>query len=263
MANQPLDVSLAPLGALSTASGIFQPSLYGATPERADAGAAVIGSDVAYQQTVATTVNGVSCMDDRLHGDLRLAGGGATLALMKNFIFGGNSLSDDLRRLRAQGFYVLLHEDCGALAKLLAIVARLADVNAPGYRLLEADGVVVDMSLREEIAKWATRMQPDYADTDAAKEAANEVQPVAGDHVAGYLALIDRPNVTLAAAGEIEQASGLKTLVVTAWAADDAASRLTDDPAAQKRASTLAKLFSAETVLALGGPELVAALVRR
>lgn len=263
MANQPLDIILAPLGALGTASGTFQSSAYGVTAERVEAGAAIIGNESAYQTTQAAPLDGVACMDDRLNGALRLAGGGVSLALMKNFIFGGEQLSEDLRWLRDHGFYVLLHDDCGALAKLMAIVNRLTDVNAAGYQLLEADGVAVEMNLREEISKWATRLHVDYADVAAAKEVANEVQPVVGDHVAGYLALIERPGVTLGAAADIEAVSGLKSFVITTWAADEAAGVMTADATTQRRAGILAKLFSAETVLVLGGPELVTALLKR
>lgn len=264
MANQPsLDISVAPLGALSTTSGTFQPSLYGASSAQAQAGTQIIGGSDAYMSTQASMKDGVCCMDDRLDGWLRLAGGALLPALMKNFVHDGELLSGDLRWLKEHGFYLLLHEDCGALAKLLTILARLQNPEAAGYRLLEADGVYADAGDRRAVAAWAATVTPDYADVDAAKEMVHEVQPVVGQHVAGYVSLIDRPGVTLDAAKKIEDASSLKTLVVTLWVADEIAAYLTDDETLRRRAALLARVFSAETVLVLGGPEMVAALVKR
>jgi|GEM_PF-3104803 len=264
MANQSsLDIAIAPLGALSTASGTFQPSAYGASNAQVEAGARIIGSANAYSSVGASALQGVCCMDDRLEGWLRLAGGALALALMKNFAQGGTLLSEDLRWLKAQGFYLLFHEDCGALANVLTILGLLSDSNAAGYRLLEADGVVVSMDDRRAIAAWAAGITAGYVDVDAARQVVHEIQPFMGQHVAGYATVIDRPNTTFDAAKKVEDASGLKTFVITTWVADQAAPLITADPSLQRRAATVAKVLSAQAVLLLGGPEMVTGLVKR
>ena len=253
------------LGELAEARGTFQPSAY--TVESPDtaipAGKLVLTQPRNFIRVDEDTTLGVSCMDDRLRSPFRLAGGALSLALMLHFLTREGRFSANLRSLKSLGFYLKLHEDCGALALWLQLVRQLTDVNAEGYKVLAATGIEVTMPERKEIAAWAATLTADYLDLDAAITVIDEFEPSGGTHMAGYGLIIDRDQTVFDGRAELERLSGLKTFGITTWVARSAAARMTNNAQHARLAAILAQLFSAQALLALGGPGLITALVSR
>jgi len=212
----------------------------------------------------------VICVEDRLYPNgqrkqaPRLAGGALALGLMRNLIFGGALLSQDLQELRSLGLYVALHDDCGALRLAPELIpAELSHINAGGYRLLEALGLRIPMLVRQRIAEWARRVPKDYVDTAAAMQVVNEVEPTVGTHNA-VLAAVSLVSGESFVAGPrlFTDTGGLTGFAFDPWVAERDGHRIAvsqDDAAA---AAALAQVFTAQVLLTLGGQDLQVVLHR-
>src|SRR6266496_3830760 len=140
------------LSNLAPTRGQLGPDHSHATPAHMDTAIAIAVDPSSYSQKLEGCV---ICVEDRLYPNgqrkqaPRLAGGALALGLMRNLIFGGALLSQDLQELRSLGLYVALHDDCGALRLAPELIpAELSHINAGGYRLLEALGLRIPMMVR-------------------------------------------------------------------------------------------------------------------
>lgn len=205
----------------------------------------------------------VVCVEDRLHrNDPRLAGGALSLALMRNFIFGGARLSGDLRELEAQGHRLALHEDCGAL-KLVSglVIDELSKTDARGYQLLAAMGVDVPSKIRQRIAVWAKAFPRDYVDLAQALKVVHEIDPVPGEHNAVFAAISREDGVSFVGGPRLKRdTNGLLAFAFDPWVARRSARRIGVSREDQVAAEMLALVFTAQVFLTLGGPDLRVAL---
>jgi len=251
----------ATLGKFATAKGQLGAVRSGAT-ERQMAIVTDILTDPDSFGPVGTTV---ICVEDRLHRpDPRLAGGALSLALMYNFVSGGTLLSADLRKLKAEGFRLALHRDCGALGLVATgfVATELSNVNAEGYKLLGAMGYDVPATIRRQIAEWARKLPANYVDRDAAMAIVDEIDDVEGQHNAVAAAMSMEDGVSFIGGPRLKrETGGLLSFGFDPWIAERSARRLADG---DKRAvaRTLALVFTAQVFLTLGGPDLRIALHR-
>lgn len=225
--------------------------------------ATTIVTDSSSYGRVGTTV---VCVEDRLHRlDPRLAGGALSLALMRNLLYGGSLLSEDLRDLKARGFRLALHDDCGALALVAKgfVASQLSDVNAEGYKLLAAMGYDVPMNVRKRIALWARNLPASYVDLETGMKFVDELDQIVGAHNAVFAAVSQKEGVSFIGGPQFKkQTHGLLSFVFDPWAARSNARRMTDSQDDASAAETLALLFTAQVFLTLGGPDLRIALHR-
>jgi len=255
------EVQIFTLGDLAAAKGKL-----GAAHSRATNGqmatATTILTDPASYGSVGTTV---ICVEDRLHRfDPRLAGGALSLALMYNFMHGGTRLSQDLLELKARGFHLALHADCGALGLVAKdfVATELTNVNAEGYKLLASMGIKVPMAVRERIAAWARNLPAGYADVEAAQKAVDEIDQITGQHNAVFAAVSARNGRSFTGGPRLKAATnGLLSFAFDPWVAKPNAQRMGGTSDDQAVAETLALVFTAQVFLALGGPDLKVALL--
>lgn len=255
------ETQLAVLGELANARGKLGPNHSHATSAQMATATAIVTDRTSYGRVGTTVV----CVEDRLHRlDPRLAGGALSLALMRNFLYGGRRLSADMRELRALDFRLALHQDCGAL-KLVSgvVVSELGSTAAEGYVLLRAMGVNVPLAVRRRIAAWARTFPADYVDLDAARKLAHEVDSIQGEHNAVFAAVNLQEGVSFTAGPRLKrETGGLLAFAFDPWVARRVAARIAvnrDDAAA---AETLALVFTAQVFLTLGGKDLRIALHR-
>ena len=248
------------LGDLADARGKLGPAHSKATQAQMAVATSVVSDATSYSSQLDGCV---ACVEDRLHRNSpRLAGGALSLALMHHLIFGGAHLSDSLRELKAQGFRLALHEDCGAL-KLVAglVIDELSDTNARGYALLGAMGVDVPATIRRRIADWARAFPRDYVDMDEALKIVHEVDPVPGEHNAVFAAVSREDGVSFVGGPRIKrETNGLLAFAFDPWVARREAQRIGVSRDDQTAAEMLALLFTAQVFLTLGGPDLRVAL---
>lgn len=248
------------LGELADARGKLGPAHSKATQPQMATATAVVTDATSYSSQLDSCV---ACVEDRLHRNSpRLAGGALSLALMYNLIFGGAHLSGNLRELKAQGFRLALHEDCGAL-KLVSglVIEELSDVNARGYTLLGAMGVDVPMKIRSRIAAWAATFPRDYVDMDEALKIVHEVDPVPGQHNAVFAAISRENGVSFTGGPRLKrETNGLLAFAFDSWVARREAQRIGVSRDDQVAAEMLALVFTAQVFLTLGGPDLRVAL---
>lgn len=248
------------LGKLADARGKLGPAHSKASqPQMATA--ISIGTDAS---SYSSQLGGcVICVEDRLHrNDPRLAGGALSLALMRNLIFGGTRLSGDLRELKAQGFRLALHEDCGAL-KLVSglVIDELSKPDARGYRLLSAMGVDVPIAVRRRIAAWAGAFPRNYVDLEEALKVVDEIDKVPGEHNAVLAAVSRKDGVSFVGGPRLKRkTNGLLAFGFDPWVARRSAQRIGVSLDDQVAAEMLALVFTAQVFLTLGGPDLRVAL---
>ena len=208
----------------------------------------------------------VICVEDRLHRpDPRLAGGALSLALMHNFLFGGRHLSGNLLELKAQGFRLALHEDCGALNLVanLAVIKELTNINAEGYKLLAAMGIVVPMVVRKRIAAWAQKLPADYVDRQKALAVVHDIDKVKGQHNADFAAVNFKVGTSFTAGPRLKrETGGLLAFAFDPWVARTCAQRIGVSRGDMLAAEMLALVFTAQVFLTLGGSDLEIALRR-
>ena len=210
---------------------------------------------------VGTTV---ICVEDRLHRpDPRLAGGALSLALMRNFLYHGSLLSGDLRELRALGFHLAFHMDCGALGLVAKgfIQRELASTNAEGYKVLEALGYNVPVEIRKRIAKWAQQLPDNYVDLEAAMAAADQIDQITGQHNAVLAAVSKEPGVSFTGGPRLKhETGGLLAFAFDPWVARLSARQIGVTRGEQAAAEALAQVFTAQVFLTLGGRDLLVAV---
>ena len=256
MANKTITsgVSFKTLGEIVPPRGKLGPGAYRAPSAQVDAGRKVIASSASYHTTPRASVR---CIDDRLHG-VRLAGGALSQALMHQFLRGGKLLSDDLVALRRLIAELILHDDCKALEIAPMIVkSRLIDPNATGYQFLSRIGIDIPVDDRKRIVEWARTIPGDYFDARKALRVASIVEPVDGPHVAGYGVVALRPGETFIGDKQLQDASGLKTFVITPWVAfRDARIMEPHDENLARAAAHLALIFTIEVFLEIAGKDM-------
>jgi hypothetical protein len=253
------------LGKLADARGKLGPAHSKATQAQMATATSIVTDASSYSSRLG---EGVICVEDRLHRDNpRLAGGALSLALMHHFVFGGAHLSDNLRELKAQGFRLALHEDCGAL-KLVAnlVISELSSTSARGYTLLGAMGVDVPAKTRQRIAEWAAAFPSDYVDIDMTSRASvlkavHEFDPVPGEHNAVFAAISRKDGVSFTGGPRLKrETNGLLAFAFDPWVARRSAQRIGVNRDDQLAAEMLALVFTAQVFLTLGGPDLRVAL---
>lgn len=253
------------LGDLADARGKLGPIHSKATQQQMTTALHIATDAASYSSSLGACV---ICVEDRLHrNNPRLAGGALSLALMHNLIFGGAHLSDNLRELKAQGFRLALHEDCGAL-KLVAglVINELSSTNARGYTLLAAMGVNVPLAVRRRIASWAGKFPRDYVDINMASREAvlktvHEFDPVPGQHNAVLAAISREDGVSFTGGPRLKrETNGLLAFAFDPWVARREAQRIGVSRTDQAAAEMLALVFTAQVFLTLGGPDLRVAL---
>lgn len=250
------------LGDLAKARGKLGPAYSHATPAQIGVAAGIVGNPANYSKQLESAI---ICVDDRLHRRAsRLAGGALCPALMRNFLYRGTLLSQDLRELKKQGFPFPLwfHEDCGALGLAPTLIPdELSDVNAEGYKLLGRLGVTVPMPIRYRIARWATTVNPRYFDIEKALKVADGVDKVHGSHNAAFAVIDTRDGESFIGGPELSDATGgLLAFVCTPWVAIRSARKMAVPRSDQEAAAALALVFTAQVFLTLGGPDLRVAL---
>jgi hypothetical protein len=250
------------LGDLAAAHGKLGAAHSKATSSQMTVATDIVTNPSSYGRVGTTVV----CVEDRLHRpDPRLAGGGLSLGLMYNFLYGGALLSANFRELKALSIRLALHRDCGAL-NLVAngfIQRELSNVNAEGYTLLAAMGVDVPANVRRRIVVWAKNLPAGYVDMDTVMQTVDEIDDIQGEHNAIFAAISEEDGVSFIGGPRLETATnGLLSFAFDPWAAHRAAQRIgvaRDDQAA---AEALALVFTAQVFLTLGGPDLKVALHR-
>jgi len=206
----------------------------------------------------------IICVEDRLYRNgqrkyaPRLAGGALSLGLMFHFLFGGEKLSDCLRELKRLGFYLVLHNDCGALKLAPTLIPkRLSLLDADGYTVLEALGLKTEKTARNEIAEWATSLPDDFFDIDACMGIVDEVEQIVGKHNAVLAAVSTREGESFVAGGEMSQATGgLLGFGFDPWAAEQAGLRMGVGNDRIAIAIRVAEVFTAEVLLELAADDL-------
>lgn len=266
MASKPA-TRLFTLGNLATARGKLGIAHSHATIDQMSAAAGIVTDPRNYSKVGTTVV----CVEDRLdRPDSRLAGGALSLALMRNLLYDGLLLSEDLRDLKARDFHLALHADCGALGLVAQgfISSQLSNVNAEGYKLLDAMGYDVLMSVRKRIAEWANKLPTGYVDLEAAMKFVDEFDQVRGQHNAVFASVSREKGIGFVGGERLKRTTnGLLTFTFTPWAAIQNAERLVGARTAEARqdvlaAEALALLFTAQVFLTLGAPDLRVALYR-
>ncbi len=248
------------LGDLATTRGKLGPAHSHATSAQMAIATGIITDASSYSSKIGDTV---ICVEDRLHRlDPRLAGGALSLALIRNFVFGGRHLSEDLRELKALGFRLALHEDCGALKLVTGLVIdELSKLDADGYTLLSAMGKNVPLAVRKRIAVWARSFPRDYVDIEAAMRVVHEIDPVPGRHNAVFAAVSEEDGVTFVGGPRLmRETKGLLAFGFDPWIARRSAQRIAVTRDDIQAGETLALLFTAQVFLALGGSDLRVAL---
>lgn len=244
------------LGDLAEAQGALGPLHSHATEQQMRTGVEVVTDPGSYTSELGDEV---CCVEDRLHLALpRLAGGGLSLALMRNFLFGGARLSRDIELLRALGFRVILHDDCGALKLVVPVVKeKLSRVDAESYRALEALGIKVPMNIRQRIATWALSLPVDYVDADKARTLVDRVDSVEGSHNAVFAVVGTLDGESFIGGPRLSrETDGLLAFVFSPWVARRSATRMTESEADAAAAEVLALVFTAQVLLTLGGRDL-------
>lgn len=248
------------LGELADARGKLGPAHSRATQAQMAVATGVVSDTTSYSSQLGGCV---ICVEDRLHLNFpRLAGGALSLALMHNLIFGGRHLSRNLRELKAQGFSLALHEDCGAL-KLVAdlVIGELSKTDARGYTLLSAMGVEVPASIRQRIAKYATTFPRDWVDLPEALKLVDRMDPVPGQHNAVFAAISREDGVSFTGGPRLKrETNGLLAFAFDPWVARREARRIAVSRDDAITAEMLALVFTAQVFLTLGGPDLRVAL---
>lgn len=256
------------LGNLAKARGKLGPAHSHATPAQITT-TEQIATDVRSYGSVGSCV---VCVEDRLHRpDPRLAGGALSLALMHNFLFGGRYLSVNFRELKALGFRLALHDDCGAfnLAEGKAkgneafVQRELGHVDAEGYKLLAALGVEVPMTVRRRIAQWARQLPGDYVDRKRAVEVVHEIDKITGEHNAVLAAISLKEGVSFTGGPRLKRETrGLLAFAFDPWVARKSAQKMGISREDVVAAEALALVFSAQVFLTLGGRDLRVAVHR-
>jgi hypothetical protein len=250
------------LGDLAAARGKLGPAHSRATSTQMAIATGIVTGASSYSNKIGNTV---ICVEDRLHRlDPRLAGGALSLALIRNFVFGGRRLSEDLRELKVLGFRLALHKDCGALKLVVGLVTNeLSKLDASGYTLLSAMGKDVPMSVRKRIAAWARVFPKDYADVEDAMKVVHEIDPVSGEHNAIFVAVSEEDGVSFVGGPRLKrETSGLLAFGFDSWAARRNARRIAVAREDIVAGEALALLFTAQVLLTLGGPDLRVGLHR-
>lgn len=249
------------LGDVTTACGALGPKHAGATPEQIQTADRILQDHTSYSTELE---NCVICVDDRLGLDRRrkqaphLGGGALTLGLMYHLLYGGNKLSDCLRELKRLGFYLVMHNDCGALQLAPSLVPEyLSSIEADGYKVLEALGLETDAPLRRRIAVWASSLPKDFFDVDESKRIVDEVEDVIGQHNAVAVAVSLRDGESFVAGPELgAQTEGLRAFAFDPWAAKRAGIRMGVALEESMAAERLGQLFTAEVLLQLAAADL-------
>lgn len=248
------------LGDLATPKGKLGAAHSKATTSQMTVATGIMTDPRSYGRVGSTVI----CVEDRLHRlDPRLAGGALSLALMYNFVYGGGLLSANLRELKAQGFHLALHADCGALGLVAKgfIASELSNVNAEGYKLLAAMGVEVPMAVRQRIAAWAQKLPAGYVDLEAAQKAVDEIDQITGVHNAVYAGVSREEGVSFVGGPRLKrETNGLLAFAFDPWVAKPNARRIGVTRDDQAAAEALALVFTAQVFLALGGRDLRVAL---
>jgi hypothetical protein len=203
-------------------------------------------------------------MEDRLGPDgsrmhaPRLAGGALSLALMHNFLYGGATLSGNLRELRRLGHYLVFHEDCGALALGAMLVrGRLVNPAASGYGVLGGLGIGAPPVLRRRIVEWARNLSVDYFDVPRAIRVVSEVEQIAGQHNAVEAVVSHRDGYSFVAGPQLAtRTNGLLAFAFDPWVARRKAREIGVSAIDQAAAALLSQVFTAEALLQLGGSDL-------
>ena len=248
------------LGDLAAAKGNLGAAHSKATTSQMTTATGIMTDPSSYGRVGSTVI----CVEDRLHRlDPRLAGGALSLALMHNLAHGGRLLSENLRELKAQGFHLALHGECGALGLVAKgfVASELSDVNAEGYKLLAVMGYDVPMKVRERIAIWARTLPADYVDLEAAQKVVDEIDQITGQHNAVYAAVSKQEGVSFTGGPRLKrETNGLLAFAFDPWIAKPNARRIAVSRDDQIAAEALALVFTAQVFLTLGGPDLRVAL---
>lgn len=252
------------LGCAANARGKLGVKTLGATDKQMAAVKRYLSSPTSYSDMGLR--NEVICIDDRLSvsGDRlrapRLAGGGLCLVLMHDLWDGGSHrLGVDLSQLRHEGFLLATHGNgCGALKAAPQLVpARLVNPDAQGYALLRAMGIDTPDRHCARIARWAFSINERSFDSINAK-GFTDSEPLVGGHRAVGAAVCKRDGYTFVSEPQLAQASdGLLVFAFDPWAADRAADRMDASQDTRAAMALLGKVFTAEVLLELGGPDLL------
>jgi hypothetical protein len=249
------------LGSIVTPRGVLGEAHSRATSDQMGVVAEVIGAPSSFSTELQ---NCVICVEDRFGPDgtrmhaPRLAGGALALGLMWHFLYGGDHLSDCLGELKKLGFYLVLHEDCGALKLAPTLVPeRLSDPEADGYKVLQKLGLVTDTDARTLISAWAKHLPEGFFDIDECRKVVDEVEDIVGEHnaVAAVVSLktgesfVGGPTLS-------ERTNGLLAFAFDPWAARVNGQRMGVALAKTQAAIRLGQVFTAEVLLQLAGPDL-------
>lgn len=244
------------LGNLAAAQGKLGPAHSNATSAQMAIATGIVTDPHSYGRVGSTVV----CVEDRLHRpDPRLAGGAVSLALMHNFLYGGPFLSATLRELKAQGFRLALHTDCGALGLVARgfIASELSNVAAEGYKLLAAMGYNVPTAVHRRIADWARSFPVGYVDLAGAQKVVHEIDQIAGQHNPVFAAVSKEKGVSFTGGLRLKrETNGLLAFAFDPWVARQASQRIGVSRDDQVAAEALALVFTAQVFLTLGGPDL-------
>lgn len=246
------------LGDLAPARGKHNP-VHG---EAATRGTALIGRPSSYTQY--SNPRRIICVDYRLSGAAGLAGGALSLAVMFNYLFGGDRLSHALAYLRETDAYLSLHEECGALRLTGGgfIQRHLTDVNAAGYRFLAGIGYDIPMQTRRKIAAWARGLPADFVDLDRSLGLADEILNVSGSQCGGFVGVSLAYGYGFMAHKQLERETGMGAYRFDPAAAFREAGRMTDDHTKAEEAANLVLILTAEVLLELGGPRMIGGIYR-
>ena len=249
------------LGDIAVTHGGLGPKHAHAAQDQLENAIRILSDNSSYS---ADLENCVICVDDRLSPNglrkhaPRLAGGALSLGLMYHLLYDGDTLSDCLRELKRLGFYLVMHNDCGALQLAPSLIPeRLSNIEADGYKMLEALGLETDDSLRRRIATWASSLSKDFFDVDESKRIVDEVEDVTGRHNAVAAAVSLRDGESFVASPELsEQTGGLLAFAFDPWAAKLNGVRIGVALEESAAAERLGQLLTAEVLLQLADVDL-------